>query len=217
MRLSTAPARVLEGDVGIGEDFALGPQWHQGIDMRIGINVVQPDPDTELSQGLTEVLHVRAPRAPTPFAASVGPVRSVGAGVLRDDQELAHPGPHQCFGLAQDVGDRTAHQAPAHRWNDAKAAPVVTALRNLEIGVVTRRQLDAARRQQVDERIVLGRKLGVDGPHHPGIVLRAGDRQQVREAAADQLLAGAADSRVTMTLPFSLRASPMASSGLLDR
>jgi hypothetical protein len=49
------------------------------------------------------------PRHSTLAVAQVAPV---GAGVLRDDQQLAHAGAHQRFGLAQHLIERRLSSRP---------------------------------------------------------------------------------------------------------
>ena len=52
---STAGRGVLEGDVEIGQHLALGHQRDDLVDMRIGVDVVQPDPGAELAELAGEV------------------------------------------------------------------------------------------------------------------------------------------------------------------
>ena len=56
---------------------------------------------------------------------------------------------------------------------------------------MARRQLDAFRRHQIDERIVLRRHGAVHGLEHALILLRAGDRQHARMGGGDVLGLGA--------------------------
>ena len=51
-RLQHGGRSVLEGDVEVGEDLALRHQRDDVVDMRIGIDVVQPHPGAELAQRL---------------------------------------------------------------------------------------------------------------------------------------------------------------------
>ena len=70
------------------------------------------------------------------------------------DQQLLHAGLHQVLGLLHHLADRAAHEVAAHRRDDAEGAAVVAAFGDLQVRVVPRRELDALRRHQVDERIV---------------------------------------------------------------
>jgi hypothetical protein len=88
------------------------------------------------------------------------------------------------------VGDRARDQVAAHRRDDAEAAAVVAAFGNLQIGVVLRRQLDALRRHQVDERLVRLRQVQVDRVHHFGHRVRAGHGQHLRVHLGDDVVAG---------------------------
>ena len=83
------------------------------------------------------------------------------------------------------------NEVAAELRDDAERAAVVAALRNLQIGVVARRQLHALRRHEVDERIVRRRRGLVHGRDHALVLLRPGDREHVREAVADLLRLGA--------------------------
>ncbi len=83
---------MLEGDVEIGQDLALRHERDDLIDMRVGIDVVQADPGAELAELLGEVEEARANLAILPQARLILQVDAVGAGVLRDDQDLLHAG-----------------------------------------------------------------------------------------------------------------------------
>ena len=71
---------------------------------------------------------------------------------------------------------------------------MIAALGNFQVGVVARREFDALRRDQIDQRIVrrwLRRQVFVHGLHD-GFVLRgAGDRQHLRVHVPDALRVGA--------------------------
>jgi hypothetical protein len=68
---------MLEGDVEIGEDEPLGHERDDLVDMRIGVDVVEPDPRPQLPQLAGEVGHVGADFAAPP--APVGGVAHVDA------------------------------------------------------------------------------------------------------------------------------------------
>ena len=138
---------VLEGDVEIGQDLALGHQRDDLVDMRVGVDVVHAAPRCPARR-------VPATGRGTSPATSrschrlrlVLDVDAVGAGVLRDDEQFLDAGLGQLFGLAQHVAGRARDEVAAQRRDDAEGAAVVAALGNLQIGVVARRQLDALRR-----------------------------------------------------------------------
>src|SRR5690606_18619277 len=144
-------------------------------------------PDAEFGQGRTELGHARPDRPAVPEAAAVLDVHAVGAGVLRNDQQLLDAGLHQALGLVQDLAHRPADQVAAHGRDDAEAAAVVAAFGNLQVGVVARRELDALRRHQVDIRVVvrLRRRGLVHRAYHFFILLRAGHRQHAGMDLAD--------------------------------
>ena len=151
-RLQDPRAGMLEGDVEVGKDLALGHQRDDLVDMRVGIDVVEADPGAERAQLAGEIDELGAHVALLPAARRVFHVDAVGAGVLRDDQQFLHAGLHQPLGLAQHVGGRARDEIAAQLRDDAEGAAVIAAFGNLQIGVVARRQLDALRRHQVDER-----------------------------------------------------------------
>jgi hypothetical protein len=177
---------VLERDVEVGEDLAFGHQRDRVGDMRVGVDVVQPHPDAHLAEFLAEIEKLRLDLAIPEQARLVFHVDAVGAGVLRDDQQFLHTGLGEFFGLAQHVSGWARDEVAAERRDDAEGAAVVAALGNLEIGVVARCQLHALRRQQVDERVVCGRRCLVHGGHDAFVGLRPGDGEHVRVLLADQ-------------------------------
>ena len=75
----------------------------------------------------------------------------------------------------------------AQARDDAERAAVVAAFRDLEIGVVARRQAHAFAGDEIDERIARRWRCGAHGLHHAFERLRAGDRRDVRESVADRV------------------------------
>ena len=64
--LSTSGTRVLERDVEIGQHLAFRHQRDDLVDVRVGIDVVQPHPDAELAEFAREIEEFRAaPRGPS--------------------------------------------------------------------------------------------------------------------------------------------------------
>ena len=97
--------------------------------------------------------------------------------------------------LAQHLVDRPARERPRIDGDDAEAALVVAALGDLQIRVVARREPDALRRHQIEERIVLRRQVLVHRAHHFLIGVRAGDLQHARMPLEDALAAARRGSR----------------------
>ncbi len=182
---------VLERDVEVGQDAALGHQRDQLADVRVGVDVVEPHPGAEGAELAGEVGDVAADRAAAPVVGVVAAVGAVGGGVLADDEELAHAGRDQPLGLAQDGVRRPRDELAAHVGDDAEAALVVTTLGNLEVAVVPRRELNRARRQEVDVGVGRRRHGGVHRVDHRLVLLRAGDGEHGRMRAADVALVGA--------------------------
>ena len=95
---------MLEGNVEIGQEIAassaLGHEFDDLVDMRVGIDVVQSHPGAEAGEIARQV---EKPRPRHPLAESalrVFDVEAVGGRVLRDDKQLLHAGFHQLFSLA---------------------------------------------------------------------------------------------------------------------
>ena len=170
---------VLEGDIQVRQDFAFGHQRDQFVHVRIGVDVVQTDPHAQLAQRLAHFGHARLYRTAVPEAGAVLDVDAVGAGVLGNDQYFLHASLGQALGFAQHVTDRAADQLAAHGRNDAEAAAVVAAFGNLQVSVVARRELDALRRHQIDQRVVvlLRRDDFVYCVNHLLVLLRTGHGQ----------------------------------------
>ena len=172
---------VLERDVEIGQHVAVRHQRDDVVDMRVGIDVVQPHPGAERAELAREIEELRPHLAVLPLARGVFDVDAVGRGVLRDHQQFLDAGRDQPLGLAQHVGGGPRDQIAAQLRDDAEGAAVVAAFGNLQIGVVPRRELDALGRHQIEERIVLRRRGAVHGVEHALVLLRAGDGQHVRD------------------------------------
>ncbi len=178
---------MLERDVQVRQDLAFGHQRNHLVHVRIRIDVVQARPHAHLGQGRTEFGHARLHRAAVPEAAAVLHVHAIGAGVLRNHQQFLHAGLDQALGLVEHVAHRSADQVAAHRRDDAETAAVVAAFRNLQIGVVARRELHALRRHQVQVGVVVlpGRRGLVHGAHDLFVLLRPGHRQHAGVHVAD--------------------------------
>ncbi len=189
-RLEHRRRGVLERDVEIGQHLAVGHQRDHRVDVRIGIDVVEPDPDAELAEGLGQIDESRRNVAVAPAARRVFQVEPIGARVLRDDEELLDARRDQPLGLAQNLAGRAADKVAAQLRNDAEAAAIVAAFGDFQIGVVARRQLDALRRHEVHARVVRRRQRLVNGRDDALVLLRPGHGQHLRKAFADQLRLG---------------------------
>src|SRR5690606_3078757 len=142
-RAQDAGMGMLERHVQVGKHLALGHQFEHLVHVRIGIDVVQADPGAELAQLARELPHAGPDGAAAHESGAVPHIHPIGAGVLRDDEELAATAIDQGTRLAQHVADGPAHQVSPQRRDDAEAAPVVAALGDLEIRVVPRGQAHA--------------------------------------------------------------------------
>ena len=133
---------VLERHVDIGQHIAAVHQLDDLVDMRIGVDIVQAHPGAERAE-FARRSRKRAATSRSRQGSRRIEVAAVGAGVLRNDDELLDAGLDQLFGFAQHVARRARDEVAAQFRNDAEGAAVVAALGDLEIGVVARRQLDA--------------------------------------------------------------------------
>ena len=180
-------AGMLEGDVQVRQELAGSHQRDHVIDVRVGIHVVQSHPHAHARQCLAQLQHPRLDRLAVPEISLVLDVDAVGAGVLRDHQDFLHTGLDQTLGFTEHIAYRAADQLAAHGRNDAETAGVVAAFGNLQVGVMARGQLDALRRDQIDEGVVIDvrRHNLVYGVDHLLVLLRAGHRQDAGVHAAD--------------------------------
>ena len=62
MRFEHLGRGMLERNVEIGQHLALGHQRNHVVDMRVGIDVVQPHPDAEFAERACEIDEFRAAR-----------------------------------------------------------------------------------------------------------------------------------------------------------
>ncbi|MNP04069.1 hypothetical protein D3C76_959740 [compost metagenome] len=184
---------MLEGDVQVRQQLAFGHQRDHVVDVRVRVDVVQAHPHAHARQRLAQLQHTGLHRLAVPEVHLVAQIDAVGAGVLGDHQQFLDAGLDQALGFAEHVADRAADQLAAHRRDDAEAAAVVAAFGNLQVGVVARSQLDALRRHQVDQRVVLGlrRDHFMDGIDHLLVLLRTGDGQYARVHIADAVFGDA--------------------------
>ena len=117
--------------------------------MRVRVDVVQPHPGAvrlgQLAELLAQVEHARLHRPAVPEAGAVLDVDAVGAGVLADHQQLLDAGLEQRAApraSTSPIGRDT--RSPRIDGMMQKRAAVVAAFADLQVGVVPRRQLDAA-------------------------------------------------------------------------
>ena len=102
--LQHSRACVLKRDVEIRQDLALRHQRDHGIDVRVGVDVMQPHPDAEFAERRRQIEKARVDLAPAPRARGVFDVETVGRRILRDDEQLLYAGGGEALGFAQHVG-----------------------------------------------------------------------------------------------------------------
>ena len=151
------------------------------------IEIEQSDPDWAVDQRLSQMLDVSPYR--TAFV-KIGPelhIHTIGAGVLRDDDQLPDPGINQILRLLYDFRQRPTQQIATQRRDDAEGATVVAPLGYLQIGIVVRCQLDALWRQQTAAGIMQRRQVLMHGAHHLCIGVGTGHGQHRRVGGSDIL------------------------------
>ena len=119
---------MLEGNVEIGRDQAVRHQGNDLIDMRIGIDIVEPDPGTQLAQLAREVRHMRLDRATLPLPFFLPDIDAVGRCVLADDQQFLGARCNQLFRFTQHGIGAATDKIAADRRNDAEGAAMIAAL-----------------------------------------------------------------------------------------
>ena len=190
-QLENARAGVLKRHVEVGQELALRHQRDDLVHVRIRVHVVQPHPDAEFGQRSRQIGHARLERTSAPEAGAVFDVHAVGARVLRDDEELLDSRLDQVLGFLHHLADGPAHEVAAHRRDDAEGASMVAPFGDLDVRVVSRRELDALRRNEVGERIVRFGQVRVHSRHDFVGGMRAGHRQHLRVRLLDDVALGA--------------------------
>src|ERR1700722_6365883 len=180
-------AGVLKGNIEIGQDFSFRHQTDDVIDMRVGVDILQPHPGAEFAELLGEVEELRAALAIFPGARGVFQIDAIGGSILRNDQQFPDAGADQLFRLTQHIVGGTRHQVAAQFRDDTEAAAVVAAFGNLQVGVVPRGQLDALRRYQIEVRIMNRRQRAMHRVEYAFILLRSRDRQHAGIGRLDLL------------------------------
>src|SRR5208283_1048549 len=98
-----------------------------------------------------------------------------------NDEQLLDSCRDELLGLAQNIARLAGEEIAAKFWDDAESATVVAALRNFQIGIVARRELNALRRQEIEKRIMRRRRRFMHRPHDGGKILRPADPAKLRK------------------------------------
>ena len=120
MALSTVGRGVLKRDVEIGQDLALGHQRQHLVDMRIGVDIVQPDPGAEATECRAQIVEPRLERLAAPVARREFQVDAVSAGILADDEKLTDAARNELLGLLHHIGGGAARQHAPQLRDDAE-------------------------------------------------------------------------------------------------
>src|SRR5882762_9153538 len=159
-------ASVLKRHIEIGQHAPLCHEGDDVVDVRVGINIVQPDPHPQGAQPAGQVDEASLIDLIAPGAGRIADVCAVCARVLRDDEQLLDSSLYEPLAFAQHVVDPPARELAAHGRDDAEAALVVAALRDLQISIVAGREPHPLRGHEIEEWIVLrGQVLMHCGEH----------------------------------------------------
>ena len=178
---------MLERDVEIGKDEPFGHQRDDLIDMRIGIDIVEPHPGGDSAELAGEIGHVRHHLAALPGARLLADIDAVGRRVLADDQQLLRPRRDQLLRLLEDRVGPPADEIAAQARDDAEGAAMIAAFGDLQIAVMAGRQLQPRVGHQVQIGAGRHRRGDMDGADHLLILVRPGDGEHVGEALADDV------------------------------
>ena len=172
---------MLQRDIQIRQNFTFRHQRNHVIDVRVRVDVVQTDPDTQFRQLFAQADHAGFNRRAVVKAGAMLHIDAVGGGILRDNQQLFDAGIGQAFGFGQHFTNRTADKVAAHRRDNAEGAAMVTAFGNFQVGVMTWRELHALFRHQAQERVVFRlRRIVMDMLQNLFIAVRPGYLQHFR-------------------------------------
>ena len=104
---------MLERHIDVGQHIAAVHERNRFVDMRVRVDILQPDPGAERTQFARDVEEARGDMAVPPWALGVFDVESIGARVLRDDDELLDARFDEPLGFAQHVARRARGEPPA--------------------------------------------------------------------------------------------------------
>src|SRR5262245_63303278 len=113
---------------------------------------MQPHPGAERAKRAGEIEKLRPHLTSLPHARRIFDVRPVGRSVLRNNQKLLYARGDEALGLAQHVGGGPRDQVAPQSWDDAEAAAIVAAFRNLQIRTVPGGELEALGSEEDEDR-----------------------------------------------------------------
>ena len=188
---------MLERNVQVRKDAALGHQRQHLVHVRVGVDVMQAHPGPvrlgQQGQPLAQVHQPRLDGLAVPEAGTVLDVHPVSAGVLADDEQLLDTRVEQRPRLIEHITNGARHEVAAHAGDDAEGATVVAAFADLEVRVVPWGELDAGHASrlghQIDERIVGLGHVQMHRVHHLLGGVRAGDGQHLGVHFTNQVAA----------------------------
>ena len=172
---------MLKRHIKIRQHEAFGHQGNEFIHVRIGIHVMQAYPHAQFAECPGQAVDFRVQVMTRHEVSLLLQINAVGARVLGDHQQFTDPGLNQLPCFFQNIPWPATGKTAAHGRDNAKTAFVITSFRDLEISIMSRRQLDTARRQQVIERLLHRRHLLVYSRKHLSCGLRTSYCQQLRE------------------------------------
>src|SRR5271170_5404840 len=131
-RLEHTRGGVLKGRVHIGEHRALRHQADDFVNVRIGIDILQPDPGAQRAEFASKIEEfgpdLARPVGASPGARAIAKIDAVCAGVLRDDDQLLDARFHESLRFPQHVACRARDQIASQLRDDAERAAVIATL-----------------------------------------------------------------------------------------
>ena len=93
----------------------------------------------------------------------------------------------EMFGFSNDVADRAAHERSPQLRNDAEGAVMIAAFADLEVGIVTGREPNARRGNEVAPGFVGPRQMAFDEPHHLLDLIGPRDAEHLRHLFGNEV------------------------------
>ena len=187
---------VLHRNIEVRQHQTIRHQRQQLVDVRIWIHVVQTNPRNRRPSSLhNAIMSLRNGR---PSQKSVRYLRSSPYALVSWEMTSNSLTPDRARPAASSRTSPILTRAKfaAQRRNDAERTLVIAPLRDLQIGVVSRREFDTHGRDQINEGVARRLRDGIVHRLHDRFVCcGSGDGQDIRKLIADQVRARAKAAR----------------------
>ena len=131
---------VLERNVEVRKDLAFSHQGNDFIDRRIRVHVVRAYPNAEFAEFLKQDLNVGLNGSAADEIQLVFHILTVGCRILCNHKQFFDAALDEIRSLTDYRANRTRNQRAPQRRNNTERAVMVTALCDLEVGVMLWRQ-----------------------------------------------------------------------------